>query len=355
LSLDRFQSLKILRHYDKLEAITRGETPYPIEWVVYPSNVCSHKCVFCIFRQNGEQFGENRVILPGPLLMRFVEDAARLKGSVIQFEGGGEPLINKHTPAALRRANELGIKTAMSTNGRLLSPEIAKTVDYIRVSLNAGTAEQHWKTNHGADVTDKGDWDIIIENIRQSVPHKRKDIGLAFVIDPDNYQDIVPFCHLAAELGVDFVHIRPAFYYDADTDRRVRAIMPDALKLCQLAQWRLKDAPLKIFAITDKFDGYWTPRAYHTCRAVWTGAVLRATGDFAVCKDRPDLVWGRAPSYKAGAAFEDCWHSDERRALVASIHDGAGGELSACPRCVWGSRNLVLKAIETDELRIDLI
>ncbi len=56
------------------------------------------------------------------------------------FEGGGEPLINKHTLEALRLANDLGIKTAMSTNGRLLTPEIAASVDYLRVSLNAGTA-----------------------------------------------------------------------------------------------------------------------------------------------------------------------------------------------------------------------
>ncbi len=348
--------MKMLAYADRsLLPITRGEEPYPIEWVVYPSNVCNHKCVFCLFRQNGEQFGGNRVILPGSLLMRFVEDAARLKGSVIQFEGGGEPLINKHTPAALSRANELGIKTAMSTNGRLLSPEIAATVDYIRVSLNAGTAEQHWKTNHGADVTDKGDWGIIVDNIRRSVPAKRGDIGLAFVIDPDNYQDILPFCYLAAELGVDFVHIRPAFYYDADTDTRVRAVMPLALALCDQARAELAGDPLKIFAITDKFEGYWTPRTYHACRAIWTGVVLRATGDFAVCKDRTDLVWGRQPSYKAGASFEECWHSAERRALVSRIHDGQGGLLNSCPRCVWSNRNVLIDALARDDIRLALI
>jgi MoaA/NifB/PqqE/SkfB family radical SAM enzyme len=358
-NLDRFQSLKILRHYDKLEAITRGEMPYPIEWVVYPSNVCQHRCVFCLFRHpspdgHTEQF-DFRVTLPRALLLRFVEDATRLGGKIIQFEGGGEPLINKHTAEALRLANSLGIKTAMSTNGRLLTPEIAATVDYMRISLNAGTAEQHWKTNHGADVTDKGDWDIIIENIRRALPHKRGDLSLAFVIDPDNYQDIPAFCQLAADLGVDFVHIRPAFYTDAEMDARVRACMPTALKLCQLAQWNLREGPLEIYPITDKFDGYWTPRTYHQCLAVWTGVVLRATGDFCVCKDRTDLTFGHNPSYKQGAAFEECWHSEERRAVAAAIHDGPDGHLGACPRCVWTKRNDLLASIKTDALRIDLI
>jgi MoaA/NifB/PqqE/SkfB family radical SAM enzyme len=350
----RFQSLKILAHYDRLEAITRGERPYPIEWVVYPSNICPHRCTWCMFRQNGEQF-DFKVNLPRDLLLRFAEDAARLGGTVIQFEGGGEPLVNKHTLEALSLANTLGIKTAMSTNGRLLTPEIAATVDYLRVSLNAGTAEQHWKTNHGGDTTDKGDWDEIIARIAAAVPAKRGDIGLGFVLDADNYHDIPAFCALAAKLAVDFVHIRPAFWYDAEQDARVRAIMPDALKLCQLAQWQQRETPLKIFAITDKFAGYWTPRAYHRCMAIWTGVTLRATGDFALCKDRTDLVWGTTPSYRGGASFEACWHSDEHQQLAARIHDGDGGLLPTCPRCVYTTRNDILAAVERDDMRIALV
>lgn len=359
-SFHRFQSLKILAHYDRLEAITRGEMPYPIEWVVYPSNRCQHRCVFCLFRHPSpdghiEQF-DNAVILPRATLLRFVEDAARLGGTVIQFEGGGEPLINKHTAGALRLANERGIKTAMSTNGRLLTPEIAATVDYLRISLNAGTAEQHWKTNHGADVRDSGDWDIIIDNIRRVVSHCRGDISLAFVIDPGNYRDILPFCHLAAELGVGFVHIRPAFYTEPDMDAQVRAVMPEALALCDQARADLAGHPLEIYAITDKFDGYWTPRTYHRCLAVWTGVTLRASGDFAVCKDRTDLTFGHNPSYALGATFEECWHSEERRTLVSSIHDGPGGHLSACPRCVWTKRNDIIERVfVNDDMRLDLV
>ncbi len=82
---------------------------------------------------------------------------------------------------------------------------------------------------------------------------------------------------------------------------------------------------------------------------------LRATGDFAVCKDRTDLTFGHTPSYKRGATFEDVWHSDEHKAIVATIHDGEGGALHACPRCVWGPRNKVIDAIEQDDLRIALV
>jgi sulfatase maturation enzyme AslB (radical SAM superfamily) len=358
--LHRFQSLKILAHYDRLEAITRGELPYPIDWHIYPSNVCNHKCEFCLFIQNGEQQNFH-VKLPREVLLRAVEDAARTDARLIHFSGGGEPLLNRHTLDALKLAqahSELRVakggkplKVAMSTNGSLLTPEVAMGVNYLRISLNAGTPEQHWKTNHNSDPRHPGDWHRIMENIEKAIPFKREDIGLAFVVEHNNYQDIPAFCRVAAQLGVDFVHIRPGFYYQAEQDQAVRNVMEAARLLCEQA--KLDNPGLKIFSISEKFEGYWTPRTYHVCRAVLTGVCLRATGDFAVCQDRTDLTFGAG--YKRGASFEDVWHSDEHKRVVASIHDGEGGELSKCPRCVWNKRNEILQSIETDGLRIALV
>jgi sulfatase maturation enzyme AslB (radical SAM superfamily) len=369
--LHRFQSLKILAHYDKLEAITRGEMPYPIDWHVYPSNVCNHSCTFCMFIQNGEQKNFH-VKLPRDLLLRAVDDAFRTGAVLMHFSGGGEPLLNRWTPEALAaaqvrstervRAGGKPLRTAMSTNGALLTPAVAMSVNYLRISLNAGTPEQHHATNHGGDPRHPGDWHKIMENIatcmhvlKRHREHTKEphDLGLAFVVEHENYRDIPAFCRVAASLGVDFVHIRPGFYYDGAMDAAVRGVMEQARLLCEAAKWELRDSPLKIFSISEKFEGYWTPRTYHACRAVLTGVCLRATGDFAVCQDRTDLTFGGG--YRDGETFEDVWHSDEHRRVVASIHDGAGGELTKCPRCVWSNRNTLIDAIERDDLRIALV
>lgn len=358
--LHRFNNLKLLAHADKLDAILAGEWPYPIDWHIYPSNVCNHACSWCMFRQNGEQ-ANFAVKLPRAVLRQGVIDAARTGASLIHFSGGGEPLLNRHTPEALALAQELAhvrpaghrnqLKIAMSTNGALLTPEVAGLVDHLRISLNAGTAAQHTATNHGGQPGHPGDWQTILDRIADALPHARGDVGLGFVVDHENYADIVPFCRTAASLGVHFVHIRPAFYFDPEQDAAVRACMPDALKLCQMAKWELREQPLTIYALSDKFEGYWSARTYHACRAVQTGVCLRATGDFAVCQDRTDLTFGE--QYRHGAAFESIWGGAEHRAVVATIHDGA--QLDACPRCVWNRRNQVIDAWSRDDLRIALI
>ena len=349
---NRFNSLKIL-HYGEshLEPIARGELPFPIDWHIYPSNVCNHKCTWCMFRQNGEQFNF-RVKLPRELLLRAVKDAARAGARLIHFSGGGEPLLNKHTPEAMELAKSLGVSVAMSTNGRLLTPEIAGLVDYIRVSLNAGTKEQHWRTNHGSDERDPGDWETILENIRAAVPCKRQDFGLGFVVDHENWNDIYPFCAVAAAVGVDFVHIRPGFYYEPEKDALVRQAMPHAVVECDRAK-RDFGHIVDIYSITEKFEGYWSPKSYSQCHAVKTGICLRATGDFAVCQDRTDLTFGTKPNYALGAAFEDVWGSEEHRAVMDRIC--AGDELDKCPRCVWNKRNEIIQDVYIDDkMRMDL-
>jgi sulfatase maturation enzyme AslB (radical SAM superfamily) len=364
----RFFPYKLLTHPDRLDAIVAGAMPYPLDWHIYPSNHCNHSCEFCMFIQNGEQQNFH-VKLPREVLLRAVRDAVRTGAVLMHFSGGGEPLLNRHTLEALQLAQALSaerggrsdrMRIAMSTNGSLLKPEIAREINFLRISLNAGTPEQHWRTNHAGDPRHPGDWHRIMDNIAECVPVIRAqratgephDIGLAFVVEHENYHDIPAFCRVAAELGVDFVHIRPGFYYDNALDAATRAVMQGAFRLCEEAKREAGDR-VRIFSISDKFDGYWTPRQYHRCRAVLTGVCLRATGDFAVCQDRTDLTFGGA--YRRGASFEDVWHSDEHKAVIATIHDGEGGQLTACPRCVWNSRNALIDAWERDDLRITLI
>jgi wyosine [tRNA(Phe)-imidazoG37] synthetase (radical SAM superfamily) len=345
--LHRFNALKILAYADRLRAVARDEMPFPIDWHVYPSNKCNHSCEFCLFIQNGEQ--DNAAQLTRTQLLQYVEDAARLDGVLVHFSGGGEPLLNKYTLEAMQLAKARGLAVALSTNGRLLTPEVARTVDFIRVSLNAGTQATHDRVNH--HFRPGSDWQKILDAIRDSAPHKLRDLGLAFVVTPQNADEIYLFCQTAADVGADFVHIRPGFYYDAERDTATRSAMQLAFTESEAARRDFGDR-LRIFAISDRFDGYWTPRTYSACKAVWTGVLLTATGELAVCQDRTDLRFGYG--YKMGETFEAIWRGDEHRRLVASI--AVGGELDKCPRCVWNKRNEIIDQVfgPEDAMRLEL-
>lgn len=327
--------------------IVRGEYPFPFDWAIFGSNACNHACSWCMYRQNGEQF-DRPGMLPRELYLRAVRDAARTGAKSIHFSGGGEPLLNPYAIEAMGLAGDLGLYVVLSTNGRFLTPEVASIVDRIRVSLNAGSEHQHWLTNHGGE--GKGDWHEVLDAIRASAPKRKRDIGLAFAVDHHNYKELYWFCQLAADLGVDFVHIRPAFWYDKADDAATRAIMPEALTLCDGARHDFGDR-LEIRAITDTFDNVWKDRAFTRCRAILSHITLTATGEFAVCQDRTDLRFGY--DYKHGRAFEEIWGSKEHRALVESIVDP--GVLASCPRCIFGPRNELIDAIETDAPRIDMV
>lgn len=366
MRLDRFRGdLKIafaIGERGYVREWERGRYPFPVDWHIYPSNVCNHKCTWCMFRQPAGGVGtpeqDIRVQLPDELLFRAVNDAADTGAKLVHFSGGGEPLLHKKTLEAMRTATGFGLTVALSTNGRLLTPEIAAQCDHLRISLNAGTAKQHHKTNHGGDPTDKGDWEIILENIARSSPEARGDVGLGFVVDHENLYDIPEFVKVAVEVLTPvkgrqrFVHIRPAFYHDKSKDQQVRAFMPYALKLCHQAREKYGGRGVDIYALTSSFDGYWTPRTYASCKAVLTGICLRATGDFAVCQDRTDLTFGAG--YRLGQPFREIWGSPEHLAVVdrITIHE----ELSRCPRCVWNGRNEILNDLMyRDTVRWSLI
>jgi wyosine [tRNA(Phe)-imidazoG37] synthetase (radical SAM superfamily) len=348
----RFNGMKLLAYADRLKQVRAGEWPYPIDWHVYPSNVCNHSCSWCMFRQNGEQ-ESHPVKLSRSALMRAVTDASTTGAVFMEFSGGGEPLLNSATPAAMEYAQAQGLAVGLTTNGRYLTPDLLAIASTVRVSLNAGTEATHARVNH-AGRHERSDWDRIVANLDacRASPHRaRCDFGLAFVVDHHNWEDVGPFCALAASLEVDYVQIRPAFWYDAAEDVAAREVMQAVLMEVERATQN--NTGLAIHATLEKFDGYWTPRTYDKCWAVQTGIVLTATGDFAVCQDRTDLRFGQ--NYAQGAPFSATWGSPEHRALVAQIV--AGAALDACPRCVWNKRNEIIEHVlgPDDPMRLTLV
>lgn len=342
---NRFNSLKTLVYADRIEAILRGEMPPPVVLHMYLTNYCPGCSLqsICIMKDERVRYP---VKMSTELIVKALRDASENDVKLIHFTGGGEPTGHPDFKVVVELAHRLGLQVAVSTNGLCLSycSWFFDSVDHYRCSFNAGTKVTYEKA---LDVP--GMFNFVVGTLRDWVEAKREsgkvlppDIGMAFLIVPENYKEIYRFCALAADVGVDFVHIRPAWLKD---DKELRLILPEAFYYCKRAQEDFGDE-LDIFASTEKFEGHWTPRKFGKCLATPLEAVLTATGEFIVCQDVFEPRFGDYNKQE----FWEIWDSDEHRAAINQI------DLSKCPRCVETKINEIIERVFiNDEMRRALL
>jgi len=279
------------------------------------------------------------------LIQKALTDAHANDVKLVHFTGGGEPTGHGKFLDSIKLATELGLKVALSTNNLVLTPsvEMLENIDHYRCSFNCGKRET-FKSMFGVDR-----FDDVVKKIKLAVEIKKSgrcrkvpDIGMAFVIVPENYKEIYRFCGLALDLGVDFVHVRPGYLKD---DKELRLILPEAFYYCERAQEDFGD-DLDIFGIKDKFEGYWTKRRYCKCLATPLMAVLAADGKFILCQDVFEPRFGDYYTQ----TFWEIWNSEEHKKAIEQIN------LDKCPRCVETKSNEVIQKVFIEDLmRRDLL
>lgn len=332
---NRFNSMKALVWSDRFRSIVDKGWCWPIIAHIYPTNKCPFNCPICIMK---EEKRAHPVELNPDVLLKFLNEIVNCDIKCVHFSGGGEPTLYKNLIDALSFLEDKSIKIALSTNGWALSPQIASMVNYIRVSLNAATPEVY--SVHFS--TAPYNFDKVIKNIVEALKYKREDLGLAFLITPENWFEIYDFCALANELEVDFVHIRPSFTWDKRMNDEIIKLMPSARALVEKAK---KDFSVEIHCSTEKFKNYWDKPTFSQCKAHWLNVVLTATGDLIPCQDM-FIRFGNV----AEKSFKDIWLSKEHMQLTNHI------DINRCPRCVYTPFNEIIEEVFIkDRMRIALL
>lgn len=349
---NRFNGWKVLAHAAKIQQIVKGIIPAPVEWVVYPSNVCGYRCGHCIMAK--EQV-DHRAMLSKEAMAKIPDDAVKNGVSCVIFSGGGDPLLNPWTVETARRCRELGVYTGLNNQGYLLDDPTA--FDFVRYSVDAATPETY-QTIHRVP---RGDgWERVTRNIAHHADLRAKghkiEMGLAFLITPINWQETYQFCEWAQQYQPDFVHVRPAYldadYLDKEYPGGGQAIKEKIVPSLRSLAKELEEKFANVYFRIDKFEGYWTPKTYQKCRATPLMAVTSGDGAFLVCQDRgimEDENYLRWGNYNT-QSFEQIWWSDEHRKVLESI------DLARCPRCVENGMNEIIEhGFVTDKMRLNLI
>lgn len=201
---------KMLNHLDQVQKWKNGELIYPIYIAFSPSSLCNHTCEFCVYHYKKFE----PIYFPKERYMALVDEWAKLGVKSIFYAGDGEPLLNKGSVEMIEYTRKAGIDIAMNTNGILMTKAtnriLVDCLDWIRISVNAGTEETYSKI-HG---TAKGDFSKVVENIRDLVVQKRERksdivIGVQCVLLEENKNDIEGLAETLKEIGVNYLAVKP--------------------------------------------------------------------------------------------------------------------------------------------------
>jgi radical SAM protein with 4Fe4S-binding SPASM domain len=187
---------------DHLRYHLPGLHPGPVT-VWNSTRACNLRCRHCYANATaGPAEGE----LSTAEAKRFIDGLAKAKAPVLLFSGG-EPLMRPDFFELVGYARTYGIRPVISTNGTLISLEVAKRikeagVGYVGVSLD-GLEELNDRMRNV-----KGAFQMALAGIRNCVAAGQR-VGLRFTITRDNYGDISAIFDLVEREGID----RVCFYH----------------------------------------------------------------------------------------------------------------------------------------------
>jgi radical SAM protein with 4Fe4S-binding SPASM domain len=114
----------------------------------------------------------------------------------------------------VRFTKDRGIDVSMTTNGVLftkdISDKILKSLSWVRVSLNAGTAKAYAEVHR----TRPEDFNRVLSNLSEAVNIKKKKklnaiIGVQLLLLPENAKGVLVLAGALKKIGVDYLTIKP--------------------------------------------------------------------------------------------------------------------------------------------------
>jgi len=325
---------KLLFHAEKVGKWVRGENVYPILVEFDLSNACNHRCNFCNSAETNK--GE---ILDKNVACRIVDELSRLGIKAINWTGGGEPLLNPAFGDIARFTTLRRVEQGLYTNGSLLTPDLIRVIlsthHWVKVSLDAGTKETYKKIK-SADY-----FDIVIANIKQMVRIREDemnccDIGIDFVITPDNYKEIPLFSNIVKEIGVDYGGFRPA------TEKALMASEWYKNEVLPLLDEAFKDngkLVMNTYKVNDIVDNN-LDQPYDTCFGHQFCPCIGAGGEVWICNQlRGHQKYSLGNIY--ANSFREIWNGIKRKKVVSAL------KVSECPKlCKNNEINKILALVK---------
>lgn len=300
------------------ERLVNIRKDYPFEYVFEITTRCNHFCKMCTFKHKEKT---KRGDMSFEVFRKFIDEIPPDRDTLIEFAGGGEPLMHKEFLDFLaygKRKLPQG-RFFLSTNGTYLDEKMGRKLiemglDLLNIGLNAATKEGHkWLTN-------ANNYDLIIDNSKRFLEIKNK----AGFRKPYTFVQIIECGELEHEIKefvktwkpiADNLHIRHVI---AGKDESV----------------------LKSERITQIYE---IPKSRYPCVLPFRCLSIAANGDLFPCNifSHEGVPWANIES----STIKEMWESARMKGLRKMHLEGRYDEEPFCKKCdMWGySENVFVK------------
>ncbi len=216
---------------------------------------CNLKCVHCYASANERATGNELTTREGKSL---IDDLAKFGSPVILFSGG-EPLTRKDLPDLASYSVDKGMRAVISTNGTLITREIAHTLKNIGLSYVGISIDGMGEVNDKFRGI-KGSFDKALVGVSNCLGAGIK-VGLRFTINKFNIKEIPEIFSLLEKMAIP----RVCFYHLVYAGRGSNLIgddisLEDSRKVVDLIITKTKslhDAgnPIEVLTVDNHADG----------------------------------------------------------------------------------------------------
>lgn len=235
-----YSHLKPFRHPDVLESIRTGKPARPAHVELVLADLCQQHCAFCAYRLPGyasNQLFDERRMMETSKAQEIISDCAEIGVQAVQFTGGGEPTLHRGFPQAFEQVIRLGMKAALVTNGVRLGTMLTSVVqaEWVRISLDAATEETYCRIRRvPASHFDSAIRSVAALVMLRSALKTSCQVGIGFVVTPDNWREIADAARLAKRLGAD--NFRISAQFSNEDERLFAGFHAEAVELAKKAE-----------------------------------------------------------------------------------------------------------------------
>jgi len=317
MSVKDCDSHKLMYHPIELAKWINGETVPPIHAEIGITNRCNHRCKFCTL--DWINHGSNDI--DREVMMRCLKDMFEMGVKSIYYAGEGEPTLHSSLSEFINYAYNLGIRQSISTNGSRYTADLSEKtlggLSWIRFSVDAGTSKTY-SLIHGVS---ENEYYNVLNNIKDCVKIKNErkynvDIGIQFILMPENIEEAESLAKIAKDIGVDNFQIKPAHSHPKSSySPSIYQFSHDTL---EKNLEKLNDEKFLAVVRTKSMERLTQIRNYKDCHGFHFYAIIDAKGNVVPCNifyGNQDFTYGNISE----SSFKDIWLGEKRKNVIKKV------------------------------------